>query len=162
MWKSSRRWVTSWPTSAVWLVPRLGWTISLWKANPEVRLGTSGAQWPLRRPPNVRASAWSLSLLTLGSFLTLWSPLPSLGPNGNNKAFSSKKKKSLWSFVLEISSWTMLHSQVDHVEWLKLIAIESRHCEQSMLHHTETYSNIQIECTSLVMFITLIFGFHIS
>lgn len=40
-------------------------------------LSDSSHSWSpvtFRRPPNVRASAWSLSLLTVGSFLTLWSP----------------------------------------------------------------------------------------
>ena len=53
-------------------------------------------------------------------------------------------KSGLQSFVLEISCWTMLHGQVDQ---LKLIAIKSRHWEQSTLYqagggwHTQ---NIQI------------------
>ena len=33
-------------------------------------------------------------------------------------------KSGLWSFMLEISCWTMLHGRVDQ---LKLIAIKSRH-----------------------------------
>ena len=41
-------------------------------------------------------------------------------------------QSSLQSFVLEISRWTMLHGQV---EQMKLIAIQSKHGEQSMSYH---------------------------
>ena len=41
-------------------------------------------------------------------------------------------KSGLWSSVLEISCWMMLHSWVDQ---LKLIAIKSRHWEKSTLYH---------------------------
>ena len=66
--------------------------VTLRKAHPQARLGASGDQWPLKNPPNIRA-AWSPSLQLLGSLLTPWSPLSSLGPYGNNKAFCSKKKE---------------------------------------------------------------------
>ena len=63
-------------------------------------------------------------------------------------------KKALWlikhvqsglqSFMLDISRWTMLHSQVYQ---LKLIAIKWRHWEQSMLYYmgdSQHNENIQI------------------
>ena len=78
--------------------PQAGWSpgwvgrVSLRKAHPQARLGASGDRWPLKNPPDIR-TAWSPPLQPLGSFLTPWSPLSSLGPNGNNKAFCRKKKK---------------------------------------------------------------------
>ena len=54
-------------------------------------------------------------------------------------------KSGLQSFVLEISRWTMLHGRVDQ---LKLIAIKSRHWEQSTLYHAGDgwhTQNIQIK-----------------
>lgn len=54
-------------------------------------------------------------------------------------------QSSLWSFVLEISYWTMLHSWVYQ---LKLIVIKSRYREQSMLYHAGDSwhtQNIRIE-----------------
>ena len=55
-------------------------------------------------------------------------------------------KSDLQSFVLEISRWKMLHG---HVDQLKLIAIKSRHWEQSMLYHVGDSwhtQNIQMKC----------------
>ena len=51
--------------------PQAGWSpgwvgrISLQKAHPQAWLGASGAQRPLRNPPNVRVSVWSPSLCPL-------------------------------------------------------------------------------------------------
>ena len=59
-------------------------------------------------------------------------------------AVTEHVESGLWSFVLEISCWTMLHGWVDK---LKLIAIKRTHWEQSVLYqigdrqHTQ---NIQI------------------
>ena len=77
-------------------------------------------------------------------------------------------KSGLWSFVLEISLWMMLHSGVDK---LKLAAIKLR----TLIEDKQitawgrwlTYSKypnqaLKISYPSLVMFITLMFGFHIS
>lgn len=92
----SRRWTTTWLRSADWLPPWLDWAgqVSLPKAHPQPWLRASRAQWPLR---GLLASPWcqgfflSLPLQPLGSFLPPWSPHPSQGLDGNNKAFWSKK-----------------------------------------------------------------------
>ena len=47
----------------------------------------------------------SLSLLPLGSYVTAWSPLPSYGPIGNNKAFCSKKKKKSILYFINSAIW---------------------------------------------------------
>ena len=85
----SSRWVTSsddWPPQSGWSSGWVGW-IFLWKAHRQAQLGASEAQWPLRSPPNGRASSWSPSLKPLGSILTHQSLPQNLGPNENNKAF---------------------------------------------------------------------------
>ena len=53
-------------------------------------------------------------------------------------------KSGLWSFLLEISRWTMLHGQEDP---LKLIAIRDINWEQSMFYHvgeSRHTQNIQV------------------
>ena len=57
---------------------------------------------------------------------------------------TKRVESGLWSSILEMSVWTMLHGQVDQ---LKLIAIKSRHREQSTLYHggeNRHTQNIQI------------------
>lgn len=64
---------------------------------------------------------------------------------GEGAATDQACQSSLWSFVLEISYWTMLHSRVYE---LKLIVIKLRYWEQSMLYHAGDSwhtQNIQIE-----------------
>ena len=77
-------------------------------------------------------------------------------------------KSGLQSFVLDISQWPMLHSQVGQV---KLIAINWRYemrIVNAIPHRREPeyskYPNqaLKVLCTSLVMFTVLMFGFHIS
>ena len=48
-------------------------------------------------------------------------------------------KSGLRTLMLDISLWTVLHGQVDQ---LKLIAVKSRHWEQSMLYTMWEISNI--------------------
>ena len=54
-------------------------------------------------------------------------------------------KSRLWSFVLEIYCWTMLHSWVGQ---LKLIANKSRHWEQSRLYRAGDSQHIKISKSS--------------
>ena len=76
-------------------------------------------------------------------------------------------KSVLWSFVLEISHWTMLHGQGRSVEansnQIKTF-IKNNQCYT--MRETADVLEIsrlvlKIICTSLVMSITLMFGFHI-
>ena len=55
-------------------------------------------------------------------------------------AVTDQTCQKLWSFMLEISRWTMLQVQVLQ---LKLIAIKLRHWEQSMLYHVGESQHIQ-------------------
>ena len=50
-------------------------------------------------------------------------------------------KSGLWSFVLEISRWMMLQGWVNQ---LKLIAVKSRHWEQSMLHQCKIANKLNM------------------
>ena len=74
-------------------------------------------------------------------------------------------KSGLRSLMLEISHWTTFHGPVevdsDQIETL----IERNQCYTTQeIANILKYSNqeLKIICTSLVMFITLIFGFHMS
>ena len=71
-WNSSRRWVTTWPTSTGWLAPRLGWASISWKVLPSSKTRSLWSPAAFEEPLNIRASAWSPSLHPLGSFLTPW------------------------------------------------------------------------------------------
>ena len=71
-WNSSERWVTTWPTSAGCLVPRLGWVSISWKVLPSSKTRSLWSPAAFEGPPNSRASAWSPSLHPLGSFSTPW------------------------------------------------------------------------------------------
>ena len=90
-------------------------------ASPQAGLGEylfkSLTHWALRSPANVRASAWSPSLQPLSNFLTPWSPLPSLGPNGNNKTFSSKKKDAALSLAEGTSLIPGQGTKISHTMW---------------------------------------------
>ena len=74
-------------------------------------------------------------------------------------------KSCLWSFVLEISHWTVLQSKVDQ---MKLITVKLRYYLKTMLYdvgdiqHTQNIQALKVICTSLVILIALRFGFHIS
>ena len=67
-------------------------------------------------------------------------------------------KSGLQSVMVEISHWTVLQS----------IDIDSDQIEQSTLYHvgdsqhTISKSCVEIICTNAVMFITSMFGFHVS
>ncbi|ELK33604.1 Ferritin light chain [Myotis davidii] len=74
---------------------RLSWASVSSKGSPSGTTRSLWSQRPLRDPS---ASPWCLACLSLSPKLlaiplTTWSPLPCLGPNGNNKAFCKKKKK---------------------------------------------------------------------
>lgn len=77
-------------------------------------------------------------------------------------------KRVLWSSMLKISYWTMLHSQED--KW-KLIEIKSSHslktinsilCRWQSTHSKNSNKAEKIICTSLVILIALMFEFHIG
>ena len=79
-----------------------------------------------------------------------------------------KCQKCFVKFVLEISHWMMLYHQVDQ---LKLIVIKSRHwwrkinaipCLRYLKDSKYPNQELKITCTSLVILITLKFGFLIS
>ena len=68
----------------------------------------------------------------------------------------------------DFSNWMMLHGRVDQ---LKLIMIKSRHklrtvnvipCGRQLTYSKYPNQALKIICTSLVMLIALMFGFHLS